>query len=81
MSAQESAPTTLIAGAEVIGIDRSFTMSRESRARGFEMSVMADAEALPLPSGLVDGCWSDRTFQHLADPRRALGELTGEIVS
>ena len=62
-------------GAEVIGIDRSLTMCRESRARGLEMSVVADAEALPLPSGLVDGCWSDRTFQHLADPRRAFGEL------
>ena len=23
----------------------------------------------------MDGCWSDRTFQHLADPQRALGEL------
>jgi len=63
------------AGAKVIGIDRSFTMCRESRARGLETSIMADAAALPLPSGLVDGCWSDRTFQHLADPQRALSEL------
>ena len=62
-------------GAKVIGIDRSLTMCRESRARGLEISVMADADALPLPSGLVDGCWSDRTFQHLSDPQRALGEL------
>jgi SAM-dependent methyltransferase len=62
-------------GARVIGIDRSLTMCRESRARGLGMSVMADAGALPLPSSLVDGCWSDRTFQHLADPPRALGEL------
>jgi SAM-dependent methyltransferase len=36
---------------------------------------VADAEALPFPSGIVDGCWSDRTFQHLADPHRALVEL------
>ena len=36
---------------------------------------MADAEALPLPAGLVDGGWADRTFQHLAHPERALGEL------
>jgi SAM-dependent methyltransferase len=62
-------------GAKVIGIDKSLTMCRESRARGLQISVMADAEALPFPSGLVDGCWSDRTFQHLADPQQALNEL------
>jgi len=62
-------------GANVIGVDRSSTMCRESRARGLRMSVVADAEALPFPSGLVDGCWSDRTFQHLAHPQRALDEL------
>lgn len=61
--------------AKVLGVDRSFTMCRESRARGLTMSVVADAEALPFPSGIVDGCWSDRTFQHLADPHRALAEL------
>jgi SAM-dependent methyltransferase len=27
------------------------------------------------PSGLVDGCWSDRPFQHLARPDRALDEM------
>lgn len=63
-------------GAKVIAVDKSVTMCRESRARGHMTSVVADAEALPFPSGLVDGCWSDRTFQHLADPRRALAELT-----
>lgn len=62
-------------GEKVIGIDRSLTMCRACRSRGLEMSVVADAEALPVPSGLVDGCWSDRTFQHLSDPQRALGEL------
>lgn len=62
-------------GARVVGVDRSLTMCRESRARGLTMSVVADAEALPLPSRLVDGCWSDRTFQHLAHPQRALDEL------
>ena len=63
-------------GAKVIAIDRSLTMCRESRARGHAMSVAASAEALPLPSALVDGCWSDRTFQHLVHPQRALEELT-----
>jgi SAM-dependent methyltransferase len=62
-------------GARVMAVDRSLTMYRESRARGQSLTVVADAEALPLPSDLVDGCWSDRTFQHLADPRRALEEL------
>lgn len=65
----------LAAGARVIGLDASLTMCREARARGLAMSVASEAEALPLPSGVVDGCWSDRTFQHLADPRRALAEL------
>jgi SAM-dependent methyltransferase len=66
----------LALGANVIAVDKSLTMCRESRARGQGMSVAADAEALPLPSGLVDGCWSDRTFQHLLHPERALAELT-----
>jgi len=63
-------------GAKVIAVDKSLTMCRESRARGQVMSVAANAEELPFPSGLVDGCWSDRTFQHLAHPQRALEELT-----
>jgi len=62
-------------GARVIGIDRSLTMCREARARGLEMTIMADAAALPLAGRVVDGCWADRTFQHLPDPQRALGEL------
>jgi len=65
----------LALGANVIGVDRSLTMCRESRARGLIMALVADAEALPFSSGLVDGCWSDRTFQHLAHPQRALDEL------
>ena len=63
------------AGARVIAVDRSLTMCRESRTRGLSLSVAADAAQLPLPSEAVDGGWSDRTFQHLADPARALGEL------
>jgi SAM-dependent methyltransferase len=62
-------------GATVIGIDRSRTMCREARARGSGRFVVADAEALPLRAGVVDGCWADRTFQHLVDPQRALEEL------
>jgi SAM-dependent methyltransferase len=62
-------------GARVVGVDRSLTMCRESRARGLLLAVAAEAEALPLRSNLADGAWSDRTFQHLADPARALAEL------
>ena len=65
----------LALGARVVGIDRSLTMSREARMRGLTMSVVADAMHLPLRSASVDGCWSDRTFQHLADPQSALNEL------
>jgi SAM-dependent methyltransferase len=65
----------LALGARVVGIDRSSTLCREARARGVARVVRADAEALPLPSDLADGAWSDRTFQHLAHPERALDEL------
>ena len=65
----------LALGADVIGVDRSWTMCREAHTRGLRRCVVADAEALPLPSGLVDGGWADRTFQHIADPQRALAEL------
>jgi SAM-dependent methyltransferase len=63
-------------GAKVIAVDRSLTMCRETQARGRISCVAADAHALPFRSDLADGCWSDRTFQHLADPERALRELT-----
>src|SRR4029453_7500287 len=65
----------LALGARVIAVDRSLTMCREARARGQALTVVGDAETLPLPSGLADGCWSDRTFQHVAHPERALEEL------
>jgi SAM-dependent methyltransferase len=61
--------------AHVVAVDKSLTMCRASRQRGVARVVAADAEALPLPAGRMDGCWADRTFQHLTDPRRALEEL------
>ncbi len=61
-------------GASVVGVDRSLTMCREARSRGLPVLVGA-AEALPLSSNSVDGCWADRTFQHLAHPEKALREL------
>jgi SAM-dependent methyltransferase len=65
-----------IPGVNVIALDRSLTMCREARARGQRMVISADAEAIPLPADAVDGCWADRTFQHLEHPAAALRELT-----
>jgi SAM-dependent methyltransferase len=61
--------------ATVIGVDRSLTMACEARARGLTRALVADADALPLTAASVDGCWSDRTFQHLVHPDRALAEM------
>jgi SAM-dependent methyltransferase len=66
----------MIPGVNVIALDKSLTMCREARARGQRMVIAAEAEALPLPSNTVDGCWADRTFQHLDAPVVALRELT-----
>ena len=63
-------------GATVIAVDKSLTMCQAARARGQMWSVAADAQSLPFSGDLVDGCWSDRTFQHLAHPEGALHELT-----
>jgi len=67
-----------------IGVDPSITMCR--RARQAATSVcQATAEALPFPSGAVDGCRADRVLQHVADPATAIGEMirvtrTGGVV-
>ena len=37
--------------------------------------IVGSAASLPFADSSLDGCWSDRTFQHLADPRAALAEL------
>ncbi len=64
----------LALGARAIGVDCSLTMCREAQGRGLP-AVAADAQALPLPSNSFDGCWADRTFQHLSRPNEALREL------
>jgi SAM-dependent methyltransferase len=58
----------------VVGVDSSETMVAEARRRGLENAVVADAHELPFADASFDGCWADRTFQHLADPHRALAE-------
>jgi SAM-dependent methyltransferase len=66
---------------KVIGVDRSADMVAEASRRVAEVGVsgvefrVGDAEQLPLDDNTVDGVRSDRVFQYVADPRRAVGEL------
>jgi SAM-dependent methyltransferase len=62
-------------GCSVVGVDASETMVAEALRRGLADAVVADAHALPFEAAAFDGCWADRTFQHLADPTGALAEL------
>jgi SAM-dependent methyltransferase len=62
-------------GVEVVGVDVSRTMVEEARRRGLAEAQVADAEALPFEDETFDGCWADRTFQHLANPETALEEM------
>jgi SAM-dependent methyltransferase len=59
----------------VVGADASSVMIEEARRRGLAEAVVADAHSLPFESESFDGAWADRTFQHLADPVAALGEM------
>lgn len=59
----------------VVALDRSVTMMQESNRRGLTSSTVGNAEQLPFADNRFDGCWSDRTFQHLADPNSALAEI------
>ncbi len=65
----------------VIGIDKSEALIEAARrraaveeARNVDFRV-GDAHQLQLPDRSVDGARSDRVFQYLADPPRALREL------
>ncbi|MFO7572672.1 MAG: methyltransferase domain-containing protein [Gaiellaceae bacterium] len=59
----------------IVGVDRSATMVEEARRRGLTEAHVADACALPFADGTFAGAWADRVFQHLQDPRAALGEI------
>jgi SAM-dependent methyltransferase len=63
-------------GVSVVGVDVSRTMVEEARRRGLREAHVGSAEALPFEGSSFDGCWADRTFQHLADPDAALAEMT-----
>jgi SAM-dependent methyltransferase len=62
-------------GVDVVGVDLSRTMVEEAKRRGLREAQVAPAEKLPFGEGSFDGCWADRTFQHLEDPDAALAEL------
>jgi SAM-dependent methyltransferase len=69
-----------VPGGCVVGIDASLTMLTAARERADEAAaplrfVAGSAFVLPLREGAFDACWSDRVFQHLADPAGALAEL------
>jgi SAM-dependent methyltransferase len=59
----------------VVAIDHSAVLMLEASRRGLGTVLIGSAAALPFPAGTFDGCWSDRTFQHLSDPERALDEM------
>jgi SAM-dependent methyltransferase len=62
-------------GVDVAGVDSSQTMVDEARRRGLTDVRVADAQSLPFEDHTFDGCWADRTFQHLAAPVAALAEM------
>jgi SAM-dependent methyltransferase len=62
-------------GATVVMLDSSKTMVGEARRRGLPTATVGDATSLPFPDSSFDGCWADRTFQHLTDPHQGLAEL------
>jgi SAM-dependent methyltransferase len=62
-------------GVEVVGVDVSRTMVEEAKRRGLDEAHVANAEALQFGDSQFDGCWADRTFQHLANPEAALREM------
>jgi SAM-dependent methyltransferase len=57
-----------------VSVDASQAMCARSRDRG-AVVVRSDASALPFADASFGGARSERTFQHLATPERALGEL------
>lgn len=63
-----------------VGVDSSRTMIAEARrrARGFRLPVefrRCDAHSLCFPNDTFDGCFAERVFMHVADPRLALSEM------
>lgn len=64
----------------VVAVERSRTLIGAARSAPSDAAppvlyVQGDALALPLPDRRADGCWVERTLQHVADPAQALREL------
>ena len=65
----------------VVGIDHSSTMVDEATRRALDLRAdnvefrLGDAHALPLEDDSFDGSCSNRTFQYLSDPARAVREM------
>ncbi len=65
---------------QVVGVDRSETMVKEAQSRSANLGLpvtyyVGDAEKLDFADCTFDACRSDRTFQHLLNPRQALAEI------
>jgi SAM-dependent methyltransferase len=58
----------------VTALDRSHTMASACRAIGVS-AVVGDAGRLPFGDQCFNGCWADRAFQHLPEPRLALQDM------
>jgi len=63
------------AQATAVAVDLSRTMMLEASRRGLSCSIVSDAALLPFAGNTFDGCWADRTFQHLTDPVKVLAEM------
>lgn len=63
-----------------VGVDSSTEMISEAQKRHGhfpEVSfLVGDAQRLPFASGTFDSCRTERTLQHLADPDKAVTEMT-----
>jgi SAM-dependent methyltransferase len=64
-----------ISAAQVVMLDLSQTMARTARQRGLHNALVGNGAHLPFASASFDGCWADRTFQHLPHPEATLQEL------
>lgn len=60
-------------GAKIIGIDRSIGMAREAGAGC--LSVVGDAQALPLPDAICERAVCNHVLYHVPDQRLAMREL------
>lgn len=62
-------------GLEAVGVDSSEAMVREARRRAPGATIhVADASALPLEDGSLDGYRAERVYQHIGSPEPALAE-------